>query len=151
MTTEHILAIAFDGGVHGHEQKSASDVARQRKTVVCHQYLMPCEFEQTLQETTKQRLRGKTQGAHRCPAFLLWQSKCLQCAEKWYLDELRQQTKHLTGTGTQVRPFFFFYQRIRQFVMCVYSGIQVRYFCPLLCQEVYISIFSCVQAPPVME
>lgn len=71
MTTEHILAIVFDGGVHGHEQKFASDVARQRKTVVCHQYLLPFEFEQTPQETTKQRLRGQTQGAHRCPALAI--------------------------------------------------------------------------------
>ena len=70
MTTERILAIILDGGVHGHEEKSASDVARQRKTVVCHQYLLPCDVE-TPQETAKQRLGAKTQRAHRCPALAI--------------------------------------------------------------------------------
>lgn len=109
----------------------------------------------SLSRHRRKRLNKDSEGKLRehtdVPLWLLRQSKSLQCAEKWYLDEVRQQTKHLTGTGIQVRPFFFYQSLLRQFVMCVYSGIQVRYFCPLLCQEVYISIYSCVQAPPVVE
>lgn len=65
----------------------------------------------SLSRHRRKRLNKDSEGKLRehtdVPLWLLRQSKSLQCAEKWYLDEVRQQTKHLTGTGIQVRPFFF--------------------------------------------